>query len=425
MPDKEFETPQEALKHYGKKGMRWGIRNEEKPTGGDHSGSVEDKKGDSDPVLDEYKAITAAQKPLSGREATRNLQNNIGKSTAKLDDGGPELGGPPKDLAKQAKRDERADKLESKAAVQDEYISRLQQQIDNAKSGPIGWYVKKTNENLLADAEVRRDQYREDAARAREGQLTSGQKKALIAAGVGAVVVGGLAYHSYAQKAKVAKWEEEAAAGNVDSKIKLYNHHMNQSKLHTWMFGSYVTDESWGREGFELPAGHVFHRLSTKDESTRGYKDGTYSLPDERDFNRYVAGFRGEKVGSSEFYHVTFKSSKSTKVPDLKTTIETLRETMEKESHLPVSREQALTRYQSMSGGSWNSSTSGSFFANLRSKGYGAIVDEMDAGVIGERPLVFFDFPNASPKQSRLLSDGEIANRERSIELMTKPPRKG
>jgi hypothetical protein len=31
----QFASPEEALKHYGKKGMRWGVRNEEQPTGRD------------------------------------------------------------------------------------------------------------------------------------------------------------------------------------------------------------------------------------------------------------------------------------------------------------------------------------------------------------------------------------------------------
>jgi hypothetical protein len=33
MRQQTFASPEEALAHYGKKGMRWGVRNEEEPVG--------------------------------------------------------------------------------------------------------------------------------------------------------------------------------------------------------------------------------------------------------------------------------------------------------------------------------------------------------------------------------------------------------
>src|SRR4051794_32664681 len=35
MRQQEFASPEEALAHFGKKGMKWGVRNEEEPVGQD------------------------------------------------------------------------------------------------------------------------------------------------------------------------------------------------------------------------------------------------------------------------------------------------------------------------------------------------------------------------------------------------------
>ena len=424
-PNQPFGTPGEALAHYGIKGMKWGVRNEDRGSGEGGGGSRKSASGDAgddDAVLAEYKAAAAAQPTLKGKAALRNMQANQEKSRAKLEDGGPELGDSPKELKRTAK----ADRLDALANEFDARVQSKTAELDATAPGFKTLYKRRLLEADIVDNTVARDQLRDDAARVREGKLTSGQKKALVAAGLGAAVVGTVLYSKHKNATAMRDLEAKVAAGDSDAKLKLYNIHLRQAKTKTWMFGGYVQKESWDREEFELPAGHTFHRLSTRDESSHGYRPGTYSTPSEADFNRYVAGFRREK-GGSDFYHVTFQSKSPTKVPDLKTTVETLRETMERDTYgiNPTTRAQALAEYQRLSGGSWNSSLAGKFFSNLQAKGYGAIVDEMDAGVIGDRPLVFFNTQDANRKESRLLDSGEITNREKSIKILTKPPRKG
>lgn len=418
-----FASPQEALAHYGVKGMHWGVRKKEDASA--ESGGGPKKKEsttNSDAVLDEYKALTKAQPQLKGSAAVKQLQENIDKSHNKLDDPGPLLSKgkiPPKASASPRSL-ARAQKHTDKANEYDQTVKELTAKRDALAPGLKTKLQRSSLNSQINEASALRDQHRSDAARAAQGKLTSGQKKALIAAGVGAVIVGGIVYSNYHQSQIIKDLERKVASGDLDAKLKLFDHQMASSKSKTWLFGGYIQDSSWDRPGFELPAGHTFHRISTRDESLHGFKLGTYATTSEADFNRYVAGFRQEKSFAKEFYHVTFTSSKPTKVPDLKTTIETLRESMGPNT----SRSEALKTYQMLSGGSWESPVAEKFFANLTTKGYGAIVDEMDAGVIGDKPIVFFNKGNASKKAAQLLSSDEIAKRERAIELLPKPPRK-
>lgn len=409
----------DPLKHHGVKGMHWGVRNEDDTGGGSSSGGSADGKSEAD-SLAEYKGLTASQKPLKGLAASKKLAENKAKAVDKLNDPGPVLPGAPKD----AKRIAKAAELDAKAGDHDARIKQLTAQRDALGPGMVNAYRRSSLQNTLNHEIEARDAYLQDAQRVRDGKLTSGQRKALIAASVGAVVVGGLAYSAHAQNAKVAGWEKAAAAGDTDAKLKLYQHQVFQAQAKTWMMGGFVQPSSWDREEFELPAGHTFHRISTRDETGHGYSDGTYCTPDEADFNRYVAGFRQEKGPGAEFHHVTFTTKTPTKVPNLHTTVETLREQMQKGSSIPITRELALAKYQEMSGGDWKGLWERQLIAGLKEKGYGAIIDEMDAGVIGERPLVFFDQHNANPKSARALDQGEIVNREKSVQLMSKPPRK-
>jgi hypothetical protein len=67
-----------------------------------------------------------------------------------------------------------------------------------------------------------------------------------------------------------------------------------------------------------------------------------------------------------------------------------------------------------MSGGGWSGPREKSLMKALRARGYGAIVDEMDAGVIGETPLVFFS-EHVSSKASVPITPQGIAQAEQSL----------
>lgn len=194
-----------------------------------------------------------------------------------------------------------------------------------------------------------------------------------------------------------------------------YTKAMQASKYASWSGGGYIKESSYLRPAFSLPAGHTFNRISTAAEKTFG--DSTYATHSISDFNRYIAGFSGEKSGIP-LKHITFKATKEIKVPDLTTTLDSLETVLKKYSSDPISKEEVVRRYQGLSGGNWSDKHALGLFSELRKRGFGAIVDEMDAGVIGETPLVIFSKAVKPPKNAVPLTNSAMQRaKEALIEL--------
>lgn len=156
-----------------------------------------------------------------------------------------------------------------------------------------------------------------------------------------------------------------------------------------------LTEESFRRPAFEIPAGTTFHRLSNSKETSWG--NITYASSSKDDFNRYMAWF-----GNQLPYHVTFKSNKVLKVPNLDTVLDTLQETT------GSTRSEAGRLYSQLSGRKWDTPEGVKLLQSLKAKGFGAIVDENDAGLISSRPLVIFDHLGMGEKANKNMSWGEI-----------------
>lgn len=183
------------------------------------------------------------------------------------------------------------------------------------------------------------------------------------------------------------------------------------SEAVTWGSGNYIQKSSFERPAFELPVGHVFHRISLGDESE--FWPGTYCTPSRACFNRYISGFAMLDKGAtsaSGFRHITFKATEPIRVPHITDVFDGLKEVLSENWETPISKItdiEVMENYKQLSGGNWSSPNGKALFENLRKKGFGAIVDEMDAGVIGERPLVLFS-KGVSAKTSARLERSEI-----------------
>lgn len=130
--NQSFASPGEALAHYGKKGMRWGVRNEDKPPG---------------------------------------------------------LASSPRAEKKQEKRDSKAAMLRSTAAKTDIRVKELDTEISALPTKGVGNYYKKAGlMQQKAEAVKRRDDLNTAADAVEAGRLTSNQKKLLV----GGVVAAGL-----------------------------------------------------------------------------------------------------------------------------------------------------------------------------------------------------------------------------------------
>ncbi|QEQ93507.1 hypothetical protein SEA_GIRLPOWER_8 [Streptomyces phage GirlPower] len=233
-------------------------------------------------------------------------------------------------------------------------------------------------------------------------------KKALIFAGV----VAALYAHNAVAEAKTIKSIEELRGKSIDANT--FKKHVNHSKVNTWLTNDYIHESSWKREEFTLPAGHEFHRLSKQAETE--FRGATYATHSPEDYHRYVAQFRQELGGN--LHHVTFQADEDIRVPKLSTTLQALKDALvgdKKEFNAWYTDERLIAKYQELSGGSWSDDHAKGMFDNLRKKGYGAIVDEMDAGVIGETPLVIFARELVGKKSSEPLTKSDIDFAESSL----------
>lgn len=198
-----------------------------------------------------------------------------------------------------------------------------------------------------------------------------------------------------------------------------FNAAVSRSKMQTWYKDTYITEQSFARSEFSLPSGHVFNRISTVAEDSFNVAKGTYATHSVEDFNRYVTAFRHEKNSSKGLYHVAFEATSEVKVPNLTTVLGALSDVLTARNGSPPSPEQVLKTYTGMSGGAWIKDdvfpVKKLLFEKLSSYGYHAIVDEMDAGVIGETPLVLFDYSVVGQKTATNLTAEAIKLAEASI----------
>lgn len=199
---------------------------------------------------------------------------------------------------------------------------------------------------------------------------------------------------------------------------KDYNSKVLNSKMAAWGGGpkTYFTKEAMEREEFTIPAGTTFNRISRKAEDSFRKSTGTYATHSTEDFNRYVNSFRQE-LGPVKLNHVKFQAKKPIRVSNYKTNARAMAMAMEGRvsSTSPVTLERGADRFRSEAGGQWtrrylsgDNSTVGDFFEILQHKGYGAVVDEMDAGVLGQTPLVVFATEMFGAKSSSELTPAMI-----------------
>lgn len=303
---------------------------------------------------------------------------------------------------------------------------------------------KKFQQKLAPDGPVKSDSglITKTGLEKKEPRLTPGQKKALLYAGGTVAVIGG-AY--LAKRYATGKLDDmginykpvkdfhpdelRRKAGKPIAADE-FRQLVGFSQGKTWG-ESHLTDKAFAREAFELPAGHTFFRLSTAHETDFGTSGGgTFATHSIEDFNRYVAGFRGEKFGA-QLHRVTWQTTEPTKVPNVTTVLDTLHGLMERgmpHGMDPKVREEALSpervkeTFQGMSGTNFSSPHGQKLIDALKGKGYGAIVDEMDAGVIGETPLVFFNQEHATPKTSIPMDKLSIRQAEAMLKEISIPP---
>lgn len=229
-------------------------------------------------------------------------------------------------------------------------------------------------------------------------------KKQIGIAILGAAAVGAAAYGIH----KIGPVPEPG--GPVSS--LMFKGQVAESKLATWATKDYLHDSSYAREEFSLPVGHTFYRISKNAETA--FSGPTYATSSKADYNRYISAFRQELGFGAKLNRVQFSAQQEIRVPKLDTVLDSLHTAMDKQlkdygvHNMVYTREDVIDQYTRLAGGNWKTEVSDYLFAELKSKGYGAMVDDMDAGVIGETPLVVFGTEFMSGKSSTPIKGREI-----------------
>ena len=147
------------------------------------------------------------------------------------------------------------------------------------------------------------------------------------------------------------------------------------------------TKKALSRPEFTIPEDTVFQRLSSTAETGKDYHLGAYSSFLTND--KAVYGSSTE-FGSSP-YLVSYKAKGPVKVPSTQTVLDTLRSVKKKADGSTMTADETITQYHNLAGGNWKASPDAKNLVKaLKKQGYSAIVDDMDAGYLGDLPIVFF-----------------------------------
>ena len=239
--------------------------------------------------------------------------------------------------------------------------------------------------------------------------ITPEQKKKLmygIAGGIAVVAILGGAYYLHKHSGN-----DLPKPGSL-IKPDLFRDLISTSRIASFEDGTHITPSSFKRPEFTIKAGTVFHRFSTTAETTFGNR--TFASASIEDFNRYASSL-GQNIHPEQFKHVKFSAKSDLKVPSLDTTIETLREVLSSKS--PTTTDEAFSRYKMLMAHAFvgDEGTSKKLFDALSKKGFHALLDDSDAGIIAEKPLILFDSNKLSSKSSEPLTSEFVKKASNSL----------
>ena len=382
------------LAHYGVKGMKWGVRKDRDGSSSKSRGSAKKKEsGDGfEKAIDEFYASKSHSELQKEGMAKLKAQANQTFATAK--ESTKKVVGESRER-KAARIDKSVDKLNREA-------NRLNKQIAATKPGPLGAYKRATLKGQLSEIEKARDDLKKAGEQVKAGKLTTNEK---ILIGVGtAAAVGVLAYYGkqkYDQKAFYKKnkplidanrkktEEQWAQLFGESPRMKRADGNHPQSLASTLTGGFYPglkNKKALDRPEFTIPKETVFQRMSNGQETGEGYDRGTYSTFLSNDNALYGAS---QEFGNKK-YKVNYQPKTDVKVPSTRTVLKALQQSSKELTGKTMSDKETLALYHNLSGGSWKDAQSVGLINQLKKQGYSALVDDMDAGYLGDLPVVFF-----------------------------------
>lgn len=252
----------------------------------------------------------------------------------------------------------------------------------------------------------------------KQGRLSRNQK---IALGIGATVaVAGLAYYGNKHlngdkgiflpdgaKKSGSKADRDALESELDGLFGKSKKPVNDSLKESGYYMGMKTKNALNRPEFTIPKGTSFQRLANFAETGEGYSSGTYATFLKNDNNLYGSS----RDFKDKLHTVNFDSSKEVRVPSTKQVMAALKQSI-KDNGDPASNDIVAQEYKRLAGSDWRTTNGSRTIARLKSQGYSAIVDDQDAGHLGDLPILFFG--NASNVTSKPRKPSDILDNEKN-----------
>lgn len=381
------EQVESFLAHYGKKGMKWGVINEDKPS-----------KGVSKDVdaINKIKAKDPKAVAKAAAELNVFAEKNGGGSAAMRAKYGPDET-PEVDDRNFYQRNKKAIHIGAGVVAVGlvAYGGYKVNDVRNTKAAAEIDKLVRAEEELFRKKRVSRDMWEQSP----EGRAAIAKELA-----------------------------EGRVAGEFQRKSKLSNQQLlasyNEKKLKS-LSGDF-DENGLPDTPFSLKAGSIVKRISTKDEfSIR--KNGFFASHDDDDVSRYKAilptYWKQWGLNQDSGYVVNLKANKDVSAPsrreafniykDMLTNDPEFRSTVDPRGYYKNDTPEYLARdtYRRMTE-SWiddkNPSVS-RYFGEVKKRGYNALVDENDAGKLAKNPMRYLDGSIFTLEPSNRLSAREIA----------------
>ena len=444
----------DELKHYGVKGMKWGVRKKYVKKGRKKGKEDYDLETNNRPKLspENFKKkknidYTPGESPKKKVKKVKKGKEDYDLETNNRPKLSPENfkkkknidytpGESPKKKVKkeddkvssekQAKREEAAKKYEAKAEKLKENLADLEK--DGLKSQTFNRHYGKGSskmpdavfvaiygtsreqalENLKRKTQHSIDEANAAAQAKREGKMTPGQKKALGFAAVVAVAAAG--YGIYKHKQNVGR---EYLSGADFMKQWRVEHFIDSQRF----MGSLDDTD------IVVPKGTTFKRMSASPEYE--VRKNVYAAFTEDDIQRYkgILPTYFHWIDKNDAYQVSLESTAEIKSPSLKKRVDIFRELLEtnekarsrfgvydtdtKEQIEKIARE----NYASFAVNDAGKSEIGQiYFKMIEDRGYNAWMDDNDLGTLADMPIVMFNNNNELKRlDAKKIDPSEIA----------------